>query len=132
MWNRREARFVSTDFAKDASDELMELKQIKSAKGWSCIFTKVALNVTDLSPVESLDRYVRGLKKHVRAQVLLQKHTTFLLFGFSNKKLAKKPGTELPQAAHTFGNALEVHRQGVTQRHMIYDTVFVKNHAYDA
>ena len=33
MWNRREARFVSTDFAKDASDQLMELKQIKSAKG---------------------------------------------------------------------------------------------------
>jgi len=31
--------------------------------------------MTDVSPDESLNQYLRGLKKHVRAQVLLQKPT---------------------------------------------------------
>jgi hypothetical protein len=58
---------------RPSCDQLAGLKQIKSAKAYSPIFRTVALRVTDLSPAESLDRYLRGLKKHVRAQVLIQK-----------------------------------------------------------
>jgi hypothetical protein len=67
------SRFLTTDTAKDAKDQLAELKQIKSAKTYSSIFRTAALSVTDLYPHESLDRNLPGLKIHVRAQVLLQK-----------------------------------------------------------
>ena len=68
--------------------------------------------MTDLSRAESLDRNLRGLEKHVRAQVLLQKPTKTedtlqlreiydpLVFGFSDRKHYKKPGAEFPRTAH--------------------------------
>jgi hypothetical protein len=114
------SRLLTTDSVKDARDQLVELKQIKSAKSYSFIFRTVALSVTDLSPDESLDRYLRGLKKYVRAQVLLQKPANSedamrlakiydtSVFGFSEKKHYKKPGAEFPPTAHTLGDAMEV------------------------
>jgi len=66
-------RFLTTYPVKDARDQLADLKQIKSAKAYTSIFRTEALNVTDLSPAESHDRYLRGLTKHVRAQVLQQR-----------------------------------------------------------
>ena len=76
--------------------------------------------MTDVSPDESLNQYLRGLKKHVRAQVLLQKPTNTedvlrlaeihdpLVFGFSDKKHYKKPGTEFQRRKHTSGDAMQV------------------------
>jgi hypothetical protein len=76
--------------------------------------------VTDLSSAESLDRYLRGLKKHFRVQVLLQQpantEDVMLLAeiydpsvsSFSEKKHYKKPGPESPRTAHTFGDDMEV------------------------
>jgi len=64
-------RFLTSDPVGDARDQLAELKQTKSAKSYSSIFRSVALNVTDLSGAESLDRYIRGLKPGVKAQVKL-------------------------------------------------------------
>jgi len=65
------SRFLTTDPVKDARDQLAELKQIKSAKAYSLILRTVALSATNMSPSESLNRYLRGLKEHVRAQLLL-------------------------------------------------------------
>jgi len=102
------SRFLTTHPVKYARDHLEELKQIKSVKAYSSIFRTVALSVTDQSPAESLDRYLRGLKKHFRAQVLLQKPANTedalrlaeiydrLLFILSEKKHYEKPGPELP------------------------------------
>jgi hypothetical protein len=64
------SRFLTTDPVEDARDQLAELKLINSDKAFSSIFRTVALSVTDLSPAESLERYLRGLKQHIRAQVL--------------------------------------------------------------
>ena len=94
--------FSTSTPLKKARGQLEELKQIKSGKAYSSIFRTVALSMTDLTPAESLDRYLRGFKKHVRAQVLLQKPRKTeevmqlaeiydpLVFGFSDKKHYKK------------------------------------------
>ena len=100
------SHFLTTDPIKNARDQLAELKQIKSsAKAYWSIFRTVALSVTDLTPTESRDRYLRRLKKHVRAQVLLEKPTITedamrlvdiydpSVFGFPDKKHYRKPGT---------------------------------------
>jgi hypothetical protein len=114
------SRFLTTDPVKDSRDQLAELKQINSAKTYSSIFRRVALSVLDLSPAESLDRYLRGLKKNVRAQVLKQKTANtedvmrlaeiyaHLVFCFSENRHYKKPGAEFPRTAHTFSDAMEV------------------------
>jgi len=95
--------FLKTDPDKDARDQLAKLKQNNSAKAYSPIFRTVALSVTVLSPAESLDRYLRGLNNHFRAQFLLQKPANTedemrlaevydpCLFGFSDRKRFKMP-----------------------------------------
>ena len=107
------SRFLTKNAVKDARIELVELKQIMSTKAYSSVLRTLALSVTDLSPAVSLDRYLRGVKKHVMAQVQLQKPTNTehamqfteiyhpLVFGFSDSKHYKKSGTDSsPNCTH--------------------------------
>jgi hypothetical protein len=109
-------RFRTTDPVREARDQLAELKQLKSAKAYTSIFRTVALNIPDLSEAEALDRYLRGLKPHIKIQVMLHHPAnledamrlaeTYDSMFFAST--AKKPGKASFRPVAPAGDAMEI------------------------
>ena len=64
--------FSPVDGSKTARDQLRQLRQTKSVPEYTDKFRTLALEIDDLSVAEGLDRYVAGLKSHIREKVEIE------------------------------------------------------------
>jgi hypothetical protein len=69
--------FTPVNQEKRARDRLASLRQTTSAQRYIQEFTSLCLEISDLHSTEQLDRFVRGLKPHVRREVELRDPKTF-------------------------------------------------------
>ena len=66
------ATFSPVDATKLARDQLRTLQQVKSVAEYTDKFRTVVLQIDDISPPETLDRFVAGLKPHIRERVEIE------------------------------------------------------------
>ncbi|KAJ9525206.1 hypothetical protein QJQ45_020746, partial [Haematococcus lacustris] len=72
-----ERQFAPVNRLRHARDRLAALTQTSSVRRYLGEFTALCLEVTDLSPAEQLDRFIRGLKPSVRRELELREPTSF-------------------------------------------------------
>ncbi len=70
-------QFTPVNQAKRARDKLADLRQTSSARKYITDFLSLGLEIPDLAPVEQLDRFIRGLKPHIRRELELKGVATF-------------------------------------------------------
>lgn len=64
--------FSPVDGSKIARDALRQLTQAKSVSEYTDKFRSLVLQITNIGPAEALDRYVAGLKPHIRERVEIE------------------------------------------------------------
>ncbi|KAJ9507837.1 hypothetical protein QJQ45_019250, partial [Haematococcus lacustris] len=72
-----ERQFAPVNRLRHARDRLAALTQTSSVRRYLGEFTALCLEVTDISPAEQLDRFIRGLKPSVRRELELREPTSF-------------------------------------------------------
>lgn len=75
--NALKGQFTPVNQVRIARDQLANLKQITTVKRYVNEFNTLSLKIPDLSDVERIDRFLRGLKPKVRAEVELRSPTDF-------------------------------------------------------
>lgn len=71
------AQFAPINESRNARDKLANLVQERSVRSYIQEFQRLCLRITDMSEAEKLDRFLRGLKRHVRVEVELREPHTF-------------------------------------------------------
>jgi hypothetical protein len=61
----------------NARAKLRDCAQVSTVEAYITVFRSIALLVTDLSPAEKLDKFLFGLKKTVRTEVIIRGASTF-------------------------------------------------------
>ena len=64
--------FRPKDFNRRARDKLAACTQTGSVMGYAAAFQRALLGCTDVSPAEALDKFVRGLKSNIQAEVVFR------------------------------------------------------------
>ncbi|KAJ9519051.1 hypothetical protein QJQ45_003519 [Haematococcus lacustris] len=70
-------QFTPVNQQRHARDQLAACHQITSARQYIMEFSNLCLLISDLSPAEKLDRFLRGLKPAVRRELELREPTSF-------------------------------------------------------
>ncbi|KAJ9531931.1 hypothetical protein QJQ45_003634 [Haematococcus lacustris] len=70
-------QFTPVNQQRHARDQLAACHQITSARQYIMEFSNHCLLISDLSPAEKLDRFLRGLKPAVRRELELREPTSF-------------------------------------------------------
>ncbi|KAJ9512027.1 hypothetical protein QJQ45_004586 [Haematococcus lacustris] len=70
-------QFTPVNQQRHAMDQLAACHQITSARQYITEFSNLCLLISDLSPAEKLDRFLRGLKPAVRRELELREPTSF-------------------------------------------------------
>ena len=65
------AAFKPVDATRRARDALASCVQTGSVQGYIAAFRRCLVQCTDVAAAEALDRFVRGLKPHIRKDVLV-------------------------------------------------------------
>jgi hypothetical protein len=68
--------FKPVNSKKVARDRLAALQQTHSVVKYNFDFQQLCLQIDDINEAEKLDKYVRGLKQHIRVKVELEQATT--------------------------------------------------------
>ena len=64
--------FRPKDYNRRARDQLAHCTQTGNVMGYAAAFQRALLGCTDVSPAEALDRFVRGLRKDIQAEVIFR------------------------------------------------------------
>ena len=67
--------FKPINSIKIARDRLALLRQERSVQTYTATFRNISLEIPDITEAELLDRYVRGLKPHIRVEVEVREPT---------------------------------------------------------
>lgn len=69
--------FIPKDHEQRARDRLRNLKQSGSVSKYLSEFRNITLSINDMTVGEKIDRFVSGLKREVKLEVLKMRSTTF-------------------------------------------------------